>query len=160
MKFKDWFVEKLLSEAPAQFAGTKKGRPGGGVVANRSQLWGPSADFSHDPDQLQKPLDRIIPGVLQGIGTNIGNEMGIQPTQVSMFHSWGELGHMMKKQYSDDRIVYSLVLPLQIPSEGNVQSVNPEQIVTKEADFGQEGKNARPDYNNTCLLYTSPSPRD
>ena len=141
----------MLAEAPS-FAGTKKGRPGIGVVANRTQLWGPSADFSHDPDQLQQPLDRIIPGFLQGIGANVSKNLPIQPQQVSMWHTLAELKKKVKITISDDRITYSVVLPLQLPIEGNLKNVNTPQIAATEDQLGQENKNRAPDFSNNLEI--------
>lgn len=112
MNFREWLqLEEtgILSEAPSSNpfnSGTMRSRPGRPIVANRSQMWGPSATYGR-ADALM-PWDKVFPAMATSVGDSIMQSLGQQPTAVTRFEPFPE---------SDKTLDRWGVLPLQLPPD-------------------------------------------
>ena len=143
--FKKW-LEFRLDERDKNPFGIQRQRPGGGgygMVSNRSQLWGPSAEFGHDFDTMQKPQDKLAPAVLGGIGGELAKATGIDTSPAGHFDATEPF------RVKEDSIEFMIMLPLQLPIEGNYRQPDLQYIEKAIQSKENGGQNSAETINDT-----------
>lgn len=130
INYTEWF---LLREV-----GTAKSRPSGTFVANRSQLWGPSATFGHR-DSPYTVVQQAVGAVPGAIGAEIMRQMGPEMTPTPATQIPLPLGD--EGEESAYIIMYSDVVPV-LDENGQEFPAYVDEEDVEELNMGSEDENS------------------
>lgn len=154
------FTEWLKQEASSSYApvlntsaGRVNSRPGATFLANRSQLWGPSAHFG-EPDQMLAPHKKVMPAFLSAIGDSYRKSLGREIVPIPHLPHIGDIF-----TEEEDTVGIWVVLPLQLPpgetsGSHDYRSVQKmlngftDDPVIKPGEQPSQGKFVFPNYEN------------
>lgn len=130
--FTEWLKLREDKYAPVlnTGAGRINSRPGATFLANRSQLWGPSAHFGQ-PDQMVTWDKKVVPAFLGSIGDAYKKALGRDIIPIPRLD--------FPEQETDEHLGVWVVLPLQLPPSEYANSTYDYRTVQKMLDtLGQD----------------------